>query len=234
LKIAENQYNVAKANYDAQLAQLKTQIDWANWQKNSVSQQMVNSSIKAPYNWVIISKNVEIWSTIAQGSVVFTIANSWEKIVKMDVNAENIKYLNVWKEVKLKKGSFTSTWVISLVWAWLNSNTMYPIEITFSNIDFWNNVILWDFVDVYIDEEIWSEKFIVIPFSALIATSNWVYHVFIVNENNLVIEKNVSIWASNSTEVVITSWLNIWDKIIVNGALNVNAGDKVEERENSG
>jgi hypothetical protein len=231
LEMALNQYNAAKANYDAQLATLKSQVDWSAGQKNTLNQQIENSQIKAPYDWIIISKSIEIWSTIGQWSVAFTIANSSSKIVKLEVNSENIKHLNVWKEVKLQKDNFTSTWVISLVWAWLNNDiSMYPIEITFNDTNFWNNVILWDFVDVYIDKEIWSEKFIIVPFSALIAGSNWVYHVFIVNKDNLVVEKNVSIWANNSTEVIITSWLNIWDKIIVNGTLSVNAGDKVEEK----
>jgi hypothetical protein len=226
-----NQYNSAKASYDAQLATLKSQVDWSAGQRNSLNQQIENSQIKAPYDWIIISKNIEIWSTVAQWAVAFTIANSSAKIVKLEVNSENIKYLNIWNEVELKKGNFASTWTISLVWAWVNNTTsMYPIEITFNDINFWNNVILSDFVDVYIDKEIWNEKFIVIPFSALIAASNWIYHIFTVNEDNLVMEKNVSIWASNSTEVIITSWLNIWEKIIVTGTLNVSAGDKVEEK----
>jgi hypothetical protein len=231
LEIALNQYNAAKASYDVQLATLKSQIDWNAGQRNTLSQQIENSQIKAPYDWIIISKNIEVWSSIGQGTTAFIIANSSAKIVKLEVNSENVKHLNVWKEVELKKDNLTSTWVISLVWAWLNNDiSMYPIEVTFDDVNFWNNVILWDFVDIYINKEVWSEKFIIIPFSALVAASNWVYHVFIVNNDNLVVKKDVSVWANNSTEVIITSWLNVWDKIIINGTLNVNAGDKVEDR----
>jgi hypothetical protein len=130
----------------------------------------------------------------------------------------------------LQKGNLTSTWTISLVWAWANTSSMYPIEIIFSDTNFWNNVVLWDFVDVYINKEIWSEKYIILPFSAIITSSNGVYHIFVVWKDNIVIEKNVSIWASNSTEVVITSWLNVWDRVVVNWTLNVSTWDKIEEK----
>jgi multidrug efflux pump subunit AcrA (membrane-fusion protein) len=228
--MALNQYNSARANYDSQLTQLKAQIDGTSWQKNSLSQQIENSQIKAPYDGVVIAKNIEIWSSVWQGAVTFIIATSQEKIVKLDVNAENVKYLNLWEKVTVKKQDKETEGVISVVWAGANANTsMYPVEVRFSSIDFWQNVVLWDFVDVSINKKVW-DKNIVLPFSALIANSNGTYHVLLVGSWNLVTEKNVEIWASNSSEIIIRSGLNIWDRVIVNGALNVTLWDKVEER----
>lgn len=233
LKIAENQYKAAQANYDAQLASLKSQVDATAWQRNSLSQQMANSSITAPYDWVIISKNIEIWSIVAQWAVAFTIANSNEKIVKLEVNAENAKYLNAWKKVSLKKNSENWDGTISLVWVW-STNSMYPIEITFdNNTNFWKSLMLWDYVDAYIQKEVWENNEIVIPFSALIAWANGIYHVYIVDENNIAKQVNVEIWSSNSNEVVIRSGLKDWDRIIVNWALTVAEWDKVAELENN-
>jgi hypothetical protein len=70
----------------------------------------------------------------------------------------------------------------------------------------------------------------VVPFSSLIANSNWTYHVLIVSSDWIATEKNVEIWASNASEIVIRSGLNIWDRVITNWALSVTTGDKVEER----
>lgn len=232
VKIAQNQYESAKANYNSQLSSIKSQLDNASWQKNSLNQQLDNSQIRAPFDWVIVSKNIEIWSSVSQQSPAFSIASSTQKIIKMDINSDNVKYLQVWKEVKLSKNSYTSTGTISLVWASADPNTkMFKIEITFSNKDFNENISLWDFVDVYVQKELWGEKFITVPFSSIMVWSNDSYSIYVIWKGNLVEERKVSIWSSNSTEVIITSWLNIWDKVITSWALNISVWDKVSEEE---
>lgn len=230
LKIAENQYNASKANYDAQLVQLKTQIDGSSWQKNSYSQQIENSLIKAPYDWVVIARNIEIGSSIWQGTIAFTIATSTQKIVKLEVNVENVKYLKIWDNVTIKKGDLETQWVVALVWAWVSTSSMYPVEINFNSESFANSAVLWDFVDVLISKELWNEN-IIMPFSALIVNSNWTHSVFVVDSWNLVVKKNVEIWASNSSEIIVKSGLEVWDRIVVSWALNIWEGDKVEEME---
>lgn len=228
VKIALNQYEAAKANYNSSLASTKSQLDSASWQKNSLNQQLENAFIKAPFDWTITAKNVEVWSSVSQSTQSFKIANSKEKIIKIDVTAENIKYLKIWDEVKLWKNDKTATWTISVVWAAADDTTkMFKVEVNFSNEEFKNYVVLWDFVDVYIKKNIWEEK-IVVPFSSLIVWSNDTYNVYVVWSWSLVEEKKVVIWESNSSEVVVNSWLKEWDKIIVSWALNISIWDKVE------
>jgi hypothetical protein len=85
-------------------------------------------------------------------------------------------------------------------------------------------------VDVLISKELWNEN-IIMPFSALIVNSNWTHSVFVVDSWNLVVKKNVEIWASNSSEIIVKSGLEVWDRIVVSWALNIWEGDKVEEME---
>lgn len=230
LKMAENQLTSAQANYDAQLVSLKSQVDSASGQKNTLWQQIANSEIKAPYDGIVISRNIEIWSTVWQWAVAFTLANSNEKVVKMDVNSENIKYLPIWQETTISRNNLKSNGIISLVWAWAVWNSMYPIEIRIIDENFSSSVVLWDFVDVFIQKDIGEEKYIVIPFSSIIVGGSWLYYVYVVWENDKVEERKVDIWASNSNEVIINSWLEVWDRLIINWALNVSVGDKVEEK----
>lgn len=227
LKIAQNSYDAALANYNSQLAWLKTQLDSAWWQKDSLQKQVENSIIKAPYDWVIVWKNIEIWQTVSSQSQAFIISNSWVKVVKLDLSWDNIRYLNNWDEVKIQKNSETFTWTISTIWTSPDKNSkLYPVEIIFSNLE--NNLIVWDFVDVFIQKEI-NDTNIVIPFSSIIVWANENYNVYVIWSWSLVEERNVKLWESNSSEVVVLNWLNIWDRVIINWSLNVSPWDLVEE-----
>lgn len=230
LKIAQNQYNAAKANYESQLAGVKSQLDSATWQKNSLNQQLDNAYIKAPFSWVITSKNIEIGSSVSPASQVFWIANFVNKVVKIDVNSENIKYLQLGTQVQIEKNGKIGTWQISLLSSSADINTkMFKVEITLNPGELHDYLVLWDFVDVFIQKELGEETFLIIPFSALLVWWNNTYSVYIVGSGSLVEERKVEIWQSNSQEVIIKSGLKANERVIIQGALNISIGDKVEE-----
>lgn len=230
LKIAQNQYNAAKANYESQLAGVKSQLDSATWQKNSLNQQLDNAYIKAPFSGVITSKNIEIGSSVSPASQVFWIANFVNKVVKIDVNSENIKYLQLGTQVQIEKNGKMGTWQISLLSSSADTNTkMFKVEITLSPGELHDYLVLWDFVDVFIQKELGEETFLIIPFSALLVWWNSTYSVYIVGSGSLVEERKVEIWQSNSQEVIIKSGLKANERVIIQGALNISIGDKVEE-----
>lgn len=230
VKIAKANYEAAISNYNSSLAWTKSQLDNAAWSRNSSSQQFDNAIIRAPFDWIITEKNIEIWTSVWNSTKAFSISNNENKIVKLEINSDNIKYLNYWKDVELSKNWKTASWIITLLWASANETTkMFDIEISFSDKTFSDSIILWDFVDVYINKSIWEEKFIIIPFSSLIVWSNDSYSVYVIWKNNLVEEKIVTIWSSNSKEIIILTWLKEWDKVIKEWALNVSIWDKVEE-----
>jgi multidrug efflux pump subunit AcrA (membrane-fusion protein) len=230
LKIAENNYNSTKAKLDSSLAWVKTQLDTATGQKNSLQEQYENSLIKAPFDGVITSKNIEVWTMVSSQSQAFVISNWLNKIIKIDVSSDNIKYLSLWKEVNISKNWRTWTWIISVLAVAADPQTkMFKVEITFNNKDLNDYLVLWDFVDIFIQKDVWTEKFIIIPFSALIVWSNDSYTVYVVSKDNLVEQIKIEVWASNSNEVVVTKWLKQWDRVIIEWALNISVWDLVEE-----
>ncbi|MGE4443619.1 MAG: efflux RND transporter periplasmic adaptor subunit [Candidatus Altimarinota bacterium] len=232
VKIAQNQYTSAQANYNSQLASIKSQLDSASGQKNSLTQQLENSSIKAPFDGVIISRNIEVGGSVSQGASAFVISNSSQKIIKMDINSENVKYISVGTEVRLDKNGKTATGVVTIVGAASSETTkMFPVEIAFSNEELNNYLVLGDFVDVYIQKNLGTESYIVVPFSSLLVGTNQTYNIYVVGSGSLVEERNVKIGSSNSMEVVVSEGIQEGDKIIVNGTLNISVGDLVEEIE---
>ena len=66
-----------------------------------------------------------------------------------------------------------------------------------------------------------KEKFIIVPFSAILAWTVWEHRVFVVWSWNIIEEKKVKTWTSNSNEVIINSWLEEWQKVVVSWTLDV-------------
>lgn len=230
LKIAENQLSSTKARYDAQLAGTKSQLDSANWQKDSANQQIANSQIKAPFDWIITSKNVDVWTLVNPWSVMFSISNNENKIVKLDVNSDNIDFIKKDLSVLIQKNSKSYSGNISLVSLSADNTTkLFKVEVKI-NKEHQNELNLWDFVDVFIKKENSLEKFIIVPFSAILAWTVWEHSVFVVWSWNIIEEKKVKTWTSNSNEVIINSWLEEWQKVVISWTLDVQVWDKVEER----
>lgn len=232
LKIAQNQYNAAQANYQSQLAGVKSQLDSATWQKNSLNQQLDNAYIKAPFSGIITSKNIEVGSSVSQASQVFGIADFVNKVVKLDVNSENIKYLQLGNEVQIEKNGKTATGQISLLSSSADVNTkMFKVEILLTPGELHDYLVLWDFVDVFIEKQLGEETFLILPFSALLVWGNNTYSVYVIGSGSLVEERKVEIGPSNSREVIIKNGLKWSERVITQWALNVSVWDLVEEIE---
>lgn len=229
VKIAEQQYNSAKLKYNSSMLSTKSQLDNAKWSKDQASQQINNAQIKAPFDWIITSKNIEIWTAVSSQTQAFWIANNLDKIVKLELSSDNIKYLTIWKEVNIDKNWVTWTWIISMVSSSADEKTkMYKVEVMFWDNNFSKDLILGDFIDVFIKKEHNENKYLIVPFSSLLAWSNWNYSVYLVWTWNIVEERKVKIWESNSREVIIKDWLKENDNVIISWSLNVEIGDKVK------
>lgn len=230
VKIANNQYIAAQANYESQLASTKSQLDSASGQKNSVSQQFDNAIIKAPFDGIISTKSVEVGSMVSQASPAFSISSSKQKIIKIDVNSDNIVYLQYGKEVKIEVKGKTATGFISALSTSADPTTkMYKVEIGFQDVAFNDAIVIGDYADVYINKTYGEAKYIVVPFSAIIVGSNDTYSVYVVDKNNKVQERKITTGPTNSTQVVVTTGLNVGDKVIVWWTLNVSVWDLVAE-----
>lgn len=230
VNIAKSQYEAALSNYNSSLSTNKSQLDNIQSEKMSREQQLVNTLIKAPFDWIITQKNINIWQSVSNSTEAFSISNSNKKIIKLDVTWENLQYFKLWQEVTIVKNNKNSTWVISIIWTSADTNTwMFKIEVAINDNNFNQLIPLWEFADVYIKKTISNEKYLIVPFSSLIVWSNETYSAYIVWKNNKVEIKDVTIWKSNSKEVIIKSWLNEWEIVIIEWALKVSIWDEVRE-----
>ncbi len=229
LKIAQNQYNSTKAKLDSSLAGVKSQLDGVTGQKNSLLQQLDNSTIKAPYDGIITSKNIEVWTLVNPGTPVFAISKNQSKIIKTEVNSDNIKFLKIWQEVMISKNWFTSTGVITLVSSSADMMTkMYNIEMKSNNINVSDKLVLGDYVDVYIKKISIENNKLIIPFTSLITGNTWDFYVYLVGSGNVLKTQMIQIGESNSHEVVVTNGLKVWDKIVISGTLNLSEWDIIQ------
>ena len=231
LKMAQASFDSINAKLNAQRIQAKSAIDSAKWWKDLAWISLDNTSIVAPYDGIITARNIEIWGSVGPWMAAFMIWDNDSIKIKMDINSENVTNLNIWQVVEVTKQENTYTWIVSLVSPSSDPNTkMFKSEISFSFKP--ENLNLWDFVDVYISKNKSKEKSILVPYSSLISLWQWEYNVFVVWSWSQVFSKSVKIWSQNSKQVQVISGLIEWEQIVVNWALNLQDGDKVEENNN--
>lgn len=115
LKIAQAQYDSAKAKLDAQLIGTKSQADAAKGSRDMAAIQLANTQIIAPFDGIVLSKNIEVGQSVSPSTVLFSIGNTASLKVKMDVNADQIGFFLPNKSVLVKKDTLSFTGIISVV-----------------------------------------------------------------------------------------------------------------------
>ncbi|MDD4151138.1 MAG: efflux RND transporter periplasmic adaptor subunit [Candidatus Gracilibacteria bacterium] len=230
LKLAQTNYESTKAKLDASLASTKNQLDSVSGQKNQLLQQIDNTIIKAPFSGVITSKNIEIGQMVSAGTPCFSISNENSKIVKLDLNSDNIKEVKFGQKVIISKSGQEVDGNISLISSSADTTTkMYKVEISFDFSKF-NNIVLGDYVDVFMKKQnSLNNNVIVIPFTSLITSSTGDFSVYLVGTGGILSTKNIKIGDSNSHEVIVTDGLKVGDKIVTEGTLNLSEGDTIQE-----
>lgn len=228
LKIAQANYDSINAKLNSQRIQAKSQIDNAKWWKDLAWIGLNNTSIVAPFNWIITARNIEVGTMVNPWTPAFMIWDNSKIKIKLDVNSDNITYLKLNQEAYISKWDNTFTWTISLLSPAADPVTkMFKAEINIaSRPDFIN---LWDFVDVNILKEKTTEKILMVPFSSVISLGQWEFNIFVINSKWIAQSRRVKIWMQNAKDVEIISWLKEWEKVIISWALNIQDWDLVND-----
>lgn len=227
VKIAQANYDSIQAKLNSQRVQAKSQIDSAKWWKDLAWINLNNTSIVAPFNWVITARNIEIGTMVNPWTPAFMIGDNSQLKIKLDVNSDNITFLNLGQEAQVSKWNNTFTWIISLLSPAVDPTTkMFKAEISFMKKPTWIN--LWDYVDVIINKVNSTEKMLLVPFSSIISLGQWDYSLFVI-VNWIAKARPIKIGSQNSTQVQILSWVKEWEKIVISWTLDLQDWDKVEE-----
>lgn len=229
LRIAQSNYDSTKAKLNNQRVASKSQIDNAKWWKELAWIQLNNTSIVAPFDGIILSKNIEIWSNISPQTPAFTIWDNNKFKVKLDVNSDNITYFHINDSINLKDISWKSfSWIISNKTPSPDQTTkLYKVEILINgNTD---KINIWDYIDVYLEKKSWDKKLISIPLSSFISFWEWKYGIYIVNDKNIVKLSYITLWKKNNTNVEVLSWLKEWDRFVKEWVLNLDEWDEIKD-----
>ena len=228
MKIAEAQLNSSLAKLNSQLAQSKSQLDSSKWQTDLASIALKNSVIKSPFDAVVVSKLVEVWTLVNPGTPIFTLSSNDKMKIKVDMTIDNVSNLSVWNEVKLELINWnTASWSVSLVPKNADPKTnLFQVEISFDNGKLKSKI--GEFVNVYLDKKYWDKNWIMVPFEAVLNISDWVYNVFVVSSSWAVSSREVTLWIKNSLNTEILSWLKEKEIIAISKVWDLEDGDMVE------
>jgi len=230
LRIAQSNYDSTKAKLNSQRVAAKSQIDNAKWWKDLAWIQLNNTSIVAPFDWIITARNIELWTMVNPGTLTFAIWDKSQLKAKLDLNSDNISFLTLWQLAKIKKWETTSTGIISLLSPTTDPTTkMFKAEIKLLTKP--DNINLGDYIDIIINKVNAKEKMLLVPFSSVVSLGQWDYSVFVVKDN-IAKTRQVKVWEQNSNQVQILSWLQEWEKVVTSWTLTLQDWDAISE-ENS-
>lgn len=230
LRIAQSNYDSTKAKLNSQRVAAKSQIDNAKWWKDLAWIQLNNTSIVAPFDWIITTRNIELWTMVNPGTLTFAIWDKSQLKAKLDLNSDNISFLTLWQLAKIKKWETTSTGIISLLSPTTDPTTkMFKAEIKLLTKP--DNINLGDYIDIIINKINVKEKMLLVPFSSVVSLGQWDYSVFVVKDN-IAKTRQVKVWEQNSNQVQILSWLQEWEKVVTSWTLTLQDWDAISE-ENS-
>lgn len=228
VKIAEAQLNSSLAKLNSQLAQSKSQLDSSKWQTDLASIALKNSVIKSPFDAVVVSKLVEVWTLVNPGTPIFTLSSNDKMKIKVDMTIDNVSNLTVWNEVKLELINWnTASWSVSLVPKSADPKTnLFQVEISFDNGKLKSKI--GEFVNVYLDKKYWDKNLIMVPFEAVLNISDWVYNVFVISSSWSVSSREVTLWIKNSLNTEILTWLKEKEIIAISKVWDLEDGDLVD------
>jgi RND family efflux transporter MFP subunit len=213
---AEAEYKSAKA----QVAQLTNMVALAR-------RRLEKTSISAPFEGYVTQRFVELGQNISVGDPVMQVADMETMRVKIYINELDYVHLDKQDPVTIIVEAFSQSPITGRVdkigiKADARTNT-FEIEILVENPDFRLKAGLT--ARVAIQTEVIPDA-VMIPQNSVIFRENR-KEVFVVDEDNLAVARNVVLGRVDGSHVRILEGLNSGDKLVVAGGQYLKPGDKV-------
>jgi len=217
-EIAKNQYNEIIANLnslkkqkDAELSKLDTEITEVNWNKDMVNVMLENSSVRAPFDWVIIERFANYWQVIWPWTPIFSIWTNKELKVVIYVPESQILGIETWQETTIEISSINQTFtgIIKKISPLVDSlSKKVSVDIGIDNKD--NKIKIWSYVNVTIPskERIW----IYVPFNFIEYEFGEAF-VYLLKWNKLK-KEYIKIQSCNSKNCVVEWDIKEWVTIV--------------------
>lgn len=217
-KIAE--LNAKISEISSKSSELESKKAEVRMNENMAYNSLESWIIKAPFDWVIIKKMLDIGAVTWAWIPVFIITSTDEKLIKTYIDNSK-QELKSWNHINLRSWknwrSFTGT--ISYIWENkdLVSKKNY-IEIKLDSKD----IAIWDRLTLLVSRK--REEDIIIPLKAIIRkySEPWI----LINKNWTAVFKIVEILAQDE-EFAAVRWVGIWEKIITEWKDNILDWEKI-------
>lgn len=237
LELAQKAYEAAKKARDIGVAQAEQSVNSASIRLLNASGNAAKLSVTAPFSGVIIAREAEVGNLASPGANLFTLGDTSELIVTVDISVEQQKYLTLGEDIPLYfKGKNIMGKLSSLSAGPDPQTRLYRAEIVFDSS---LGLSLWDIVEVVLPWKtltIASENGqIILPFSAIknLGQETYAVFVFIPDETKkgtgTVRERIVKLGETNENSVTIVDWLSLGERVVRVGMLGVDDGDYVQD-----
>lgn len=231
LEIANNAYTTATKNLELAQSQTWLAVDLASLQADNAAGNLNRLRITAPISGTVLTTEIETGSLVGNGSIIARIGDTKHTIIRVDVTADQQKFLTRGQIVNLQFRESMFDGTITSISAGPDPQTnLYRVEITPSDLR--PEVALGDIVDIHFQGAPLDDNAsnIAVPFSALKKTGS-TYIVYVIRKddtgNTTVKAQPVTLGITNSTSALITDGVNLGDRIVVRWTLMLDDGDRV-------
>lgn len=218
-KLAEIDVNLSQIRSKlSEVSSKKAEVQMnANLSKNSIESWI----IKAPFDWIILDKNSDIWSVIWAWTPIFKISSNTKKYIKIFFD-NNDYWLSKWSEINLKSERDWNT----LTWTVVNINNIQDLSTNknYAEIEVKSEKVqIGDRLSILLWKEK-KQKQIIIPLNTIINkySTPWVFVI-----QGGVIKFQIIKTKDSDDNFVAIEWLKIGDIIISDWKDNVLDGDRI-------
>lgn len=238
-KLAEQQYNSAKSNYEItttktnleNIASAKAQVNQAAAALELAKSQLDNTVVKSPINGVIAARGIEVGELAGSTSIAMSVIDLSSVLVDINATEDMINKIKLgdMAEVTIKSvGDSKCAGEIINISPTIDTRTQsYLVRINIKNEDGILRGGMFAEIKLALDK---AEDVLAIPLSAVVneGDKRFVYVV----KNDIAEKREVSTGLFDDTHIVIIKGLSENDAVIVKGQELVIDGSKVIATEN--
>lgn len=222
-KISQNEFLQAKsskktsqANYNGALAN-----------SESMKKKFENSQFTAPVSGYIAEMNLEVGEMVSLGKIIAGIVNTKKVLIKSGISESDISYVkkgdpvNVYVNGKDVKGKVSGVGIRPG-----SGSNNYPVEIVIEN----NEKMLYP--GMVVESKIFSQTYKNVLYTSIenLREKYDNTFVYVINSENRAEIRTVSLGEKVGNNIIITSGLQVGDKMVIDGIDSLNEGSLVDAR----
>jgi multidrug efflux pump subunit AcrA (membrane-fusion protein) len=233
-KLAEQQYNSAKANYEItitktnpeNIAASQAQVNQAAAALDLIKSQLDNTVIKSPINGVIASRSIDVGELVGSTSIAMSVIDLSSVIVDINVTEDMINKIKLGDKVEViikASGEGQLTGEITNISPATDPKTQsYPVRIKIDNSSGTLKGGMFAEIKIVLDK---TSDTLAIPISAVIDEGGK-KHVYVL-KGDIAEKREVLTGLFDDELIVITKGLSEKEAVIVKGQELIQDGSKV-------